>query len=194
MCCTPLLRHALLRAAALDTVLHHLVEAGSPLTQARLYVTAQPSACSCLRAAHSCCDTHCCALLLSMPFHRLLRSSFDHREPGSALRPHLRLCQRGGQTAVKMKETCQRAGSPHYQNQAERPVPSRHPASLYALTANRHNFLRISPFCPSSAHFSFSFFPSVSKRLVIQGKKKCGKKVCERGKRESVYPSNASPT
>jgi len=35
-CCTPLLRHALLRAAALDAVRHHLVEAGGPSTQTRL--------------------------------------------------------------------------------------------------------------------------------------------------------------
>ena len=80
-CCTPLLRHALLRAAALDAVRHHLVEAGSPLTQAHLEATVQPSARSCVRAAYCSCDTHCCALLLSMPFRRLLRSSFDHREP-----------------------------------------------------------------------------------------------------------------
>ena len=117
-----------------------------------------------------------------MRFCRLLRSSFDYREPASSLRPQLRLRERGGQTVVKMKEKCQRAGAPHYLNQAERPVPSRHPASLYALAANmfvclfvwvikpssktpetfslvdielhprrsvnRHNFLRISPFCP----------------------------------------------
>ena len=43
-CCTPLLGHALLRAAALDVVCHHLVEAGSLLTQAHLEATAQPSA------------------------------------------------------------------------------------------------------------------------------------------------------
>ena len=104
----------------------------------------QPSARSCLLAAHGCCVTHCCALLLLMRFRRLLRSSFDHCEPGSALLPHLRLRERGGQTAVKMKETCHRTITLHYPNQAERPVPSCHPASLYALAENRHNFVRIS--------------------------------------------------
>jgi len=90
-----------------------------------------------------------------MSFRRLLRSSFDHREPGSALRPLLRLRERGGQTAVKMKETCQRAGTPHYPNQAERPVPSRHPASLYALTASRPEFVLIPLAVPMKCLFCY---------------------------------------
>ena len=60
-------------------VRHHLVEAGSPPTQAPVCSCAAERARSCLRDAHCCCDTHCCALLLSMRCRRLLRSSFDHR-------------------------------------------------------------------------------------------------------------------
>ena len=48
---------------------------------------------------------------------------------------------------MKMKRTCQRARTPHHPNQAERPVPSRHPASLCVLAASRHDFVPISPFC-----------------------------------------------
>ena len=72
-CCTPLLRHSLLRAAALDVVLHHLVKAGSPQTQACLQAAAQLSARNCLRAAHRCGDTHCWVLLLSIWFRQLHR-------------------------------------------------------------------------------------------------------------------------
>ena len=44
-------------SAALDTVLHHLVEAGSPSMQAHLEATAQPSARSCVHIAVICDQT-----------------------------------------------------------------------------------------------------------------------------------------
>ena len=69
-------------AAATYIVVRCCSRCGAP-SSGRSWLRSRPR---CLRAAYRCCYTHCCVLLLSMPFRRLLMFSFDHREPGSALR------------------------------------------------------------------------------------------------------------